>query len=102
MKESDIRKLLGYNLKRLRKQKKLSQMKLAENVGMAFTFISDIETGKKWISPETLEKFSNELSVAPYQFFLPMEFDSLSDKNINSFADEILNAFISIKEKYVD
>ena len=51
MKDSKIKNLFGFNLKRLRKQKKISQIELSEKVDLAFTFISDIENGKKWVSP---------------------------------------------------
>ncbi|MBE6347548.1 MAG: helix-turn-helix transcriptional regulator [Spirochaetaceae bacterium] len=46
------------NLKKIRKLKGLSQLKLANELQMAFTFINDIENCKKWVSPETLAKFS--------------------------------------------
>ena len=70
MNNSEVKKLFGYNLKRLRKQKKISQIELSEKVDLAFTFISDIENGKKWVSPETIEKLSKFLDVEIYQFFL--------------------------------
>ena len=66
MNNSEVKKLFGYNLKRLRKQKKISQIELSEKVDLAFTFISDIENGKKWVSPETIEKLSK--FFAPYFF----------------------------------
>ena len=46
MTESEIRDLFGYNLKRVRKLRNVSQMQLADKVDMAFTFISDIENGR--------------------------------------------------------
>ena len=39
MNNSEVKKLFGYNLKRLRKQKKISQIELSEKVDLAFTFI---------------------------------------------------------------
>lgn len=58
MTEMEVRKILAQNLKKLRKQFGLSQQKLANEVQMAMTFINDIENCKKWVSPETLAKFS--------------------------------------------
>lgn len=58
MTEMEVRKILAQNLKKLRKQFGLSQQKLANELQMAMTFINDIENCKKWVSPETLAKFS--------------------------------------------
>ena len=38
MNNSEVKKIFGYNLKRLRKQKKISQIELSEKVDLAFTF----------------------------------------------------------------
>ena len=87
MNNSEVRKLFGYNLKWLRKQKKISQIELSEKVDLAFTFISDIENGKKWVSPETIEKLSKFLDVEVYQFFLPEDYVFQEDKSIEVFEE---------------
>jgi transcriptional regulator with XRE-family HTH domain len=66
----DIRKLLSKNLKRLRGIAKLSQVNLAVEADLTHNFINDIESGKKWVSAETLEKLSVALKAEPYQFFI--------------------------------
>jgi len=66
----DIRRLLSKNLKRLRGIAKLSQVNLAVEADLTHNFINDIESGKKWISAETLEKLSIALKAEPYQFFI--------------------------------
>jgi len=66
----DIRRLLSKNLKRLRGIAKLSQVNLAVEADLTHNFINDIESGKKWISAETLEKLSVALKAEPYQFFI--------------------------------
>ena len=43
MKEMEIRQILAKNLKTLRKMNGLSQLKLANENQIAFTFINDIE-----------------------------------------------------------
>ena len=63
MEETDVRRILAENLKTLRKQKGLSQLKLANELQMAFTFINDIENCKKWVSPETLARFATFFGV---------------------------------------
>jgi transcriptional regulator with XRE-family HTH domain len=66
----DIRRLLSKNLKRLRSIAKLSQVNLAAEADLTHNFINDIESGKKWVSAETLEKLSVALKAEPYQFFI--------------------------------
>lgn len=101
MTEKDIKELLGYNIKRLRKSKNLSQMDFAEQIDMHFTFISDIENGKKWVSPETVAKIASLLNVEPYQFLLPKEYTPVFDPTITAFAQELSAAFETIKARYI-
>lgn len=101
MTESEVRNLFGFNLKRIRKSKNLSQMELADKLEMHFTFISDIENGKKWVSPETIAKIASYLNVEPYQFFIPAEYVPKPNLSIKAFADELSKAFETIKSHYV-
>ena len=101
MEEADVRRLFGYNLKRIRKLKGISQQQLAEMVEMAFTFISDVENGKKWVSPESIAKFTAALSAEPYQFFLPQGFVATSDRNVEAFAQELSEAFATICARFL-
>ena len=66
----DIKKLLGLKIKEIRKQRGLSQEKLAELVGIGTANISYIETGKFSPSVSTLEKLSEVLDVCPYEFYM--------------------------------
>lgn len=79
MEEIEVRRLLSDNLKRLRKQRNLSQLKLANELGMAMTFINDIENCKKWVSPETLARFVSFFGVPVSEFFVVRE----STANVN-------------------
>lgn len=98
---SGIKELLGYNLRRIRKLRNLSQLQLSEQVDMAFTFISDIENGKKWVSSETLEKLSKAMDVEVYQFFLPKDYNFSENKTIESFSQEIFEAIKRIESRYL-
>ena len=69
MEEIEVRQIFADNLKRLRKQKGLSQLKLSNEMQMAFTFINDIENCKKWVSPETLARFATFFNVPVSTFF---------------------------------
>ena len=66
----DIKVVFSRNLKRLRSRAKLSQVTLAAEADLTHNFINDIESGKKWVSAETLRKLSVALKAEPYQFFL--------------------------------
>ncbi|MDR1444473.1 MAG: helix-turn-helix domain-containing protein [Treponema sp.] len=66
----EIRRMFARNLKRLRELQNISQLELSSMTGLTHNFINDIENCKKWISAETLAKFSAALNVKPYQFFL--------------------------------
>ena len=59
------------NLKTLRTQKKLSQAEISEKVHITEKFYSDLETGRKWGSFETIVDLSNAFGVEPYELFLP-------------------------------
>ena len=107
MTESDIKSLLGQNVRFLRTKRQLSQMQLADKADVTFNFINDIENGKKWVSPATLSKLSVALDFPPYQFFLsvqPSLPENDSDKNLEMFSNDILNQINEIMtatlEKY--
>ena len=51
--------------------KNLSQAQLAEKIGISDSFMSLIETGKKWGSFQTLADIATALEVEPYELLLP-------------------------------
>jgi len=104
MEELEIRQILANNLKKLRKQKGLSQLKLANELQMAFTFINDIENCKKWVSPETLAKFSTFFDVPVATFFTTDDENSLnSSKNdffIKTVIDEVNRTLQELSSRF--
>ena len=56
MTEQDLRVILSQNIKKIRGYHKLSQADFAEKIDISIPFLSDIENGKKWVSPTTLSK----------------------------------------------
>ena len=66
---TDIGKRIGRRIQYLRKQKGLSQEKLAEAIGIATTSLSFIETGRGFMTLQTLEKMSQVLCVEPCEIF---------------------------------
>ena len=74
MKEK-ICKALGNNIKYYRKLKGFTQETLAEAVGLEVKSLSLIETGKGFVSANSLANLSQTLQVSPSQLF------EMPDKN---------------------
>ena len=66
----DLRAVFINNLKRSRKENKLSQMALAEKCGTSASYIGEIEIGKKFPSVEMVQKFADALNIKPYKLFM--------------------------------
>lgn len=66
---SDLKKLLGKKIQVIRKSKNLTQEKLAELIDIETPSLSYLETGKYSPSIETLQKLSEVLKVAPWEFY---------------------------------
>jgi transcriptional regulator with XRE-family HTH domain len=71
MTESELRAVLGANLKRYRCFRGFSQAKLAEMVDISPNFISDVETGKRWISSDTMVNLAAALNIEVFEFLKP-------------------------------
>jgi transcriptional regulator with XRE-family HTH domain len=72
-KMQECRALLSQNIKRYRGRLGLSQMDLALALGISTTFLSDIETGKKWVSAKTLSDIAKALKIEIFELFKPEE-----------------------------
>ena len=59
----DIEKKFGAKLAYVRKNKKLSQIKLAEKVNMNFNYIGQIERGEANVTIKTMKNLANALEV---------------------------------------
>jgi transcriptional regulator with XRE-family HTH domain len=66
----------------LRTRSNLSQKALAKVSGVSNKTIVDIERGKSWPTPETIEKLSKALSIPTEEFFTddPREADGKEDE----------------------
>jgi len=62
-------RIIGENLKRLRKAKRLSMTALEDISGVKQSIISRIETGKKNPEPETVERLARALDVDVQYFY---------------------------------
>lgn len=93
---SNFKTKFGKRLVELRKEKKLSQERLAEFIDIAPRNLSKIETGVTFPSVENLEKIISVLGCKPYLLF---EFEHLDESTnlkkeiitgINKLSDEKL------------
>jgi transcriptional regulator with XRE-family HTH domain len=69
--ERKCRAVLSRNIKRFRSRLGLSQLNLALELNISPTFLSDIETGKKWVSPHTLALLAKALKIDIFELFKP-------------------------------
>lgn len=67
---AEFEKLFGKNVKKYRKAKGLSQERLAEMLGVTPEAVSKIETGKRFVTSDTLTKIVNALEIEPHELFL--------------------------------
>lgn len=63
----NIRKNFGLHLKKLRQGKKLTQEELADRAGMHFTYVGQIERGKRNPSLVNLHKLAKALKITAGQ-----------------------------------
>jgi transcriptional regulator with XRE-family HTH domain len=84
--EEEIRQTLGTNIKRFRVLNRLSQEELAERIAISANFLSNIEIGRKWISPLTLAKLSEALKIEAFELFKPKD---APDSDTLRYTDEI-------------
>ena len=63
----DILKVFGRNLRKYRKEKGISQEKLAEMAGLHRTYISDIERFQRSISLNNIQRIADALEIETYK-----------------------------------
>jgi len=88
------------NLKDFRRARKISQAKLAEICESSQAYIAEIEVGKKFPSPDMIEKIASALEIESYCLFqnniadirilTPLQRQEIIDK-IHKAASEIIN-----------
>ena len=71
MTEGELRTIVRTNIRRYRDHRKWTQAELAEKLDISINFLSDIENGKRWISPASMVKFASVLNIEPFELFKP-------------------------------
>lgn len=110
-KMKNIKCLLGKRIREIRKNCNLTQEQLAERIGIEIPSLSNIETGKNYPNPETIEKIAKGLRVRIFELYIfehlvePDEDRMLREINsalkANSRLLKVIYRIVSnIKEKY--
>lgn len=85
----DLKLIIGKRVKFYRKQRRMTQVELADKVGYASNVaISEIENGIKAPSVEMLAAIAKALRVSPSVLVTPINFDGFDKKSL-LFADVI-------------
>lgn len=69
----EISTLFSENIRRIRKEKSLTQEQLAEQAGISTRHLSDIERADSFPSPEVIEQIAKVLEIPSYSLFIPLE-----------------------------
>ena len=63
-------KVFVFNMKKYRKKRQFSQMKLAEILNTSTSYIGEIEINRKIPSLNMVEKIANALKIEPFRLFI--------------------------------
>jgi len=66
----NVKGVFGKNLKHFRKERKLSQEQLSENVEITVKHLSEIERGIVFASANLMDKIAENLDIPIFAFFL--------------------------------
>jgi transcriptional regulator with XRE-family HTH domain len=103
MTERELLKILSTNIKLHRDLFRWTQAQLAEKIDISINFLSDIETGKKWASPNTMVKLADAFSIEVYEllkpsYLLPGNATSL----IQKYTSDVFKAIDELCDDYLD
>lgn len=90
-----VQSLFCYNLKKYRKQARLSQETLAEMANITPKHLSAIEIGRRFPSPEAFQRLADALSMEPFRFFLDdrSTLSNLDEATLVKFQAHLIAAF---------
>jgi transcriptional regulator with XRE-family HTH domain len=98
----DVRTLLGKRIQFYRKQRQFSQAVLAEKADISITFLSKIERGIRYPTPETLSGIANALEVELCDLFrrddMPVDHQNMLDRLQTDVMKTLETIFIAYKE----
>ena len=103
MESKDIQKRLAENLRKIRKNKKLTQFELAIKCDLSEAMIKNIELNRSWPSEKTLSQITKALDIDIYKLFLPVAADLEQKKEIKmSIKEEIIKGIRRYIDRQID
>jgi transcriptional regulator with XRE-family HTH domain len=96
---------LGKNIRKYRFRNVWSQEQLAERIDISATFLSNVETGRAWVSAKTIAKLCNVLKIGAYELFMTDEEITTGtapfmDKFVRDISNSVCNSIESTYRRY--
>lgn len=91
---SGFMKLIGENVRSLRKTRGMRQEDLAEKAGLKYSYVAEIERGKRNITLKTLEKLILALDVLPEEILTFNNIQIDKDDFDKKYILEVHNSFL--------
>ena len=88
---TELQQILSSNMKQARKRFKLSQTGLAEKAGTAPNYISQIECGQRFPSPQMIERIALALNLESYELFCPKMTDQISLHDVQNIVRDYVD-----------
>ena len=95
---ANLQDIFVTNLKRIRNEKHISQMELAEMCDKSQALIGVIEAKRSLPSFETIESIAAALQVSAYELFLPTDENDVTDENIQAIVQRLDKELNAIKK----
>ncbi|MBO6088215.1 helix-turn-helix transcriptional regulator [bacterium] len=98
----NLKQEMGQRIKRIRKQKGLTQEQLAEIMDISSRNLSNIELGNSFPKPETLERFLKKMDITTQTLFSndSVKSDEELIKGINFLINSIKNDHEALERTY--
>ncbi len=87
----DIKSILNANIKKLRKERHLSQEKLAELTDLNTQTISSFERNLVWPTADSLNKIIKALNIKPYELLITDKDSMIPRENVINEVQKLLN-----------
>ena len=88
---TEVQELFIRNLKLARSNAGFTQAELAEKCGLSSFFIAELESGRRFPSPDTIQKLCEVFGLRPYRFFFSEEdgIQSPDHEHASAFKDRL-------------
>jgi transcriptional regulator with XRE-family HTH domain len=92
----EMMKAFAFNMKKYRKKRRLSQMKLAELLDTSTSYIGEIEINSRVPSMDMVERIAKALNVEPFRLFVD---DMARDNGEPPPVDDYLECLTTIERQ---